>query len=66
MFDWSYQEGRFSFAHLIRQGATIERCLCAETVHLKPSRPPGHGKELADGPENVLAFMNRLRAESIA
>jgi uncharacterized damage-inducible protein DinB len=64
-FDWTYQEGRFSFADLIRHMAAIERYMYAETVQMKPSRYPGHGKELADGPENVLAFMNRLHSESM-
>ena len=64
-FDWAYQEGKFSFADLIRHIAAIERYMYAENVQMKPSRYPGHGKELADGPENVMAFINRLHAESI-
>jgi uncharacterized damage-inducible protein DinB len=64
-FDWTYQAGKFSFADLIRHIAAIERYMYAENVQMKPSRYPGHGKELADGPENVLAFMNRLHAESL-
>jgi uncharacterized damage-inducible protein DinB len=65
-FDWAYQEGKFSFADIIRHLATIERYMYGENVQLKPSRYPGHGKELADGPENVLAFMNLLHGESMA
>jgi uncharacterized damage-inducible protein DinB len=64
-FDWTYQEGKFSFADLVRHIAAIERYLYAETVQMKPSCYPGHGKELADGPENVLAFMTRLHGESM-
>ena len=64
-FDWTYQEGKFTFADLIRHIAAIERYMYAETVQMKPSRYPGHGKELADGPDNVLAFMNRLHDESM-
>ena len=63
-FDWTYKEGKFSLADLIRLIAAIERFMYAESVQMRPSRYPGHGKELADGPENVLAFMNRLHAES--
>lgn len=37
----------------------------AENVQMKPSRYAGHGKELADGPDSVIAFMNRLHAESL-
>ena len=64
-FDWTYKEGKFSFADIIRHLATIERYMYAENVQLKPSRYPGHGRELADGRENVLAFFNRLHQESM-
>ena len=65
-FDWTYKKGKFTFADLLRHVAAIERYMYGETVQLKPSRYPGHGKELADGPENVLAFFDRMHAESIA
>lgn len=65
MFDWTYKEGKFTFADLIRHIASIERYMYAENAQLKPSRYPGHGKDLADGYENVLAFMERTHAESM-
>jgi uncharacterized damage-inducible protein DinB len=65
-FEWRPAEGKFSFADLIRHIATIERYMYAENVQLKPSRYPGHGPELADGPEQVLEFFNRTHAESMA
>ena len=64
-FDWTYREGKFTFADLVRHLAAIERYMYGENVQLKPSRYPGHGKELADGPQNVLVFMDRLHAESM-
>jgi len=64
-FDWSYQQGKFTFADIIRHLATIERYMYGENAQLKPSRYPGHGKELADGPEQVLEFFNRLHRESM-
>jgi len=63
--DWTHKEGKFTFADLIRHVAAIERYMYAETVQLKPSRYPGHGKELADGYDNVLAFMERAHRESV-
>jgi len=63
-FDWRYQEGKFSFADIIRHLAAIERYMYGENVQLKPSRYPGHGPELADGPHNVLAYMDRMHRES--
>jgi uncharacterized damage-inducible protein DinB len=64
-FDWSYEEGKFSFADIVRHLAAIERHMYAENVQLKPSRYPGHGKELADGPQNALAYMERMHRESM-
>src|SRR5215475_3274642 len=64
-FDWCYAEGKFSFADIIRHLAAIERYMYAENAQLKPSRYPGHGKEIADRPENVLAFFNQMHQESI-
>ena len=63
--DWTYKEGKFSFADLIRHLATIERYMYAENVQLKPSRYPGHGRELADGYADVMAFFDRLHKESM-
>lgn len=37
----------------------------AETVSGRPSQYPSHGKELADGYENVIAFMELLHAEPV-
>jgi uncharacterized damage-inducible protein DinB len=64
-FEWTCHEGKFSFADIIRHLAAIERYMYAENVQLKPSRYPGHGKELADGPQNALAFMDRMHRESM-
>ncbi len=64
-YDWTYQAGKFTCADLIRHIAAIERYMYAENVQMKPSLYPGHGKELADGPDNVLAFMDRLHRESM-
>jgi uncharacterized damage-inducible protein DinB len=63
--DWTYREGRFTFADLIRHLAAIERYMYAENVQLKLSRYPGHGRELADGYEDVLEYMSRLHREAM-
>src|SRR5262249_15601098 len=64
-YDWSYQAGKFSFADIVRHLAMIERYMYAENAQLKPSLYPGHGRELADGPENVRAFLDRSHRESM-
>jgi uncharacterized damage-inducible protein DinB len=62
--DWTYKAGKFTFADLIRHLASIERYMYAENARLRPSCYPGHGRELADGYENVLEYLNRMHNES--
>ena len=64
-FDWTYRQGKFTLADLLRHLGSIERYMFAENARLKPSRYPGHGRELADGPEEVLAFLDRTHRESM-
>ncbi|MBV9492774.1 MAG: DinB family protein [Acidobacteria bacterium] len=64
-YDWTYAEGKFTFADLLRHLASIERWMFAENSMRRPSRYPGHGPELADSPEAVLAFMKAMHDESM-
>ena len=64
--EWTYQAGRFSFGDLVRHLATIERFMYAETVVGRPSAYPGCGRELADGYDAVVGYLDRLDAESRA
>ncbi len=63
--DWSYAPGKFTLGDLLRHIAVVERYMWTETVSGRPSRYTTHGKELADGLENVLALMEKLHAESM-
>jgi uncharacterized damage-inducible protein DinB len=63
--DWSYAVGKFTLGDLLRHIAVAERFMWAETLSGRPSRYTSHGKELADGLEGILAFMERLHAESM-
>jgi uncharacterized damage-inducible protein DinB len=63
--DWSYREGKFTLGDLVRHMAAIERYMFAETIQNKPSRYAGCGKELADGYEEVVMFMERLHREAV-
>ena len=63
--DWTYKEGKFTFGDLIRHLAAIERFMFAENVQGQRSIYPGHGKELADGFENALEFMNRMHTQAM-
>ena len=64
--EWAPAPGKFTFGDLVRHLAGIERWMYAETVRGRPSRYPGHGRELADGAEAVLALYDRLHGESVA
>lgn len=63
--EWTYREGKFTFGDLIRHLAATERYMYAENARLRPSRYPGHGRELADGYGQTLAFMDRMHQESV-
>src|SRR5215469_14898733 len=63
--DWSYAPGKFTLGDLLRHIAVTERYLFAENIRSGTSRYVSHGKELADGLDNVLFFMDRLHQESM-
>jgi uncharacterized damage-inducible protein DinB len=64
-FDWRPLPGRFSIADTARHLGAIERWMFAENVSGRPSRYPGHGPELAEGPEEVRAYLRRMHGEAV-
>ena len=62
--EWTYRPGAFTSGDLVRHLATIERYMYAETVSGRPSRYPGCGRELADGYDEVVSYLDRLDAEA--
>ena len=63
--EWTYLEGKFTFGDLIRHMAAIEGFMYAENAQLKPSRYTGCGKELAEGYEAVLKFLDDTHTQSM-
>ncbi len=63
--EWTYRPGAFTLGDQVRHVAATERWMFAENVRGAPSRYPGCGRELADGPEAVLAYLRRMHAESL-
>lgn len=63
--EWAPREGAWSFGDVVRHLGAIERWMFAENVSGRPSRYPGHGKELADGYEAVLAYFDRMHEEAM-
>jgi len=63
--EWTFAPGKFTLGDLVRHLAAIERYMYAETVAGRPPAYPGCGTELAEGYEDVLAYIERLHAESV-
>lgn len=63
--EWTFTDGRFTLGDLVRHIATVERYVFAEGIQGKAGKYPGCGRELADGYENVIAFVSRLHTESV-
>jgi uncharacterized damage-inducible protein DinB len=64
--EWAPAPGRLTCGDLVRHLAALERWMFAENVAGRPSRYPGHGEELASGPEALLAFHDRMHEEAMA
>lgn len=64
--EWAPGEGRFSLGDLLRHLAGADRYMFAENVRFRPSRYPGHARDLADGHAALLDYWRRLRAEAAA
>ena len=65
VLETTWATGRWSLGDIVRHLAGIERGMYAETVQGHPSRYPGHGRELADGLDATLAYLDRSHAESM-
>jgi len=63
--EWTYAPGKFTLGDLLRHLAVTERYMWAETLSGNPSRYTSHGKELADGYDEIFSFMDWLHAESL-
>jgi uncharacterized damage-inducible protein DinB len=64
--EWTPDPGRWSLGDQFRHLAGIERWMYAETLHGRQTAYRGHGPDLADGLEAVLAYHDRCHAEAMA
>ena len=64
--EWSPAAGKWTFGDIVRHLAGIERDMYAENVHGRPSRYAGHGRELAEGKDNVVAYLDTKHREAVA
>ena len=63
--EWTHREGSFTLGGLVRHIGSTERYMFAETARGNPSTYPGHGRDLADGYDAVLAYLDRTHAEAL-
>lgn len=63
--EWTYMPGKFTLGDLVRHLATIERWLYAETVQGRPPAYPGCGRDLAEGFDATIAFLDALHQQSM-
>jgi len=63
--EWAAAPGRWSFGDIVRHLAGIERDMYAENVQGRPTRYPGHGRELAEGKDAVLTYLDRKHREAL-
>jgi uncharacterized damage-inducible protein DinB len=63
--EWTCRQGDFTLGDLARHIAATERYIFAECACGRPSRYKSCGRELADGLDNVIAYMDRMHAESM-
>jgi uncharacterized damage-inducible protein DinB len=64
--EWAPRPGAFSFGDLLRHLGAIERHMFAENAQGLPSRYPGHGRELADGYDEVMSFLAAMHEQALA
>ena len=64
--EWTYAAGKFTLGDLVRHLAAIERYMFVENACNRPSRYPGHGRELAEGYEAVIDYLREMHTESMA
>jgi uncharacterized damage-inducible protein DinB len=63
--EWAPRDGAFTLGDTVRHLAALERWMFAENAAGRPSRYAGCGRELADGRDALLAYFDRMRAESL-
>jgi uncharacterized damage-inducible protein DinB len=62
--EWAPAEGRFTFGDLIRHLGATERYMFAENARGAQSQYPGHGRDLADGWNEVRDFLDRMHDQA--
>ena len=64
--EWAYADDKYTFGDTIRHMAALERHMWGENCQGNPSAYTDCGTDLAQGYDNVIAYMDRLHEESIS
>ena len=63
--EWTHREGAFTLGDMVRHLGGTERYMFPETARGNVSCYPGHGRDLADGYDAVVAYLDRTHAEAL-
>ncbi|MDI9256806.1 DinB family protein [Flavobacterium sedimenticola] len=63
--EFSYKEGKFTIADLLRHIAAIERHLFAEIIQGNKPTYTGCGKELAEDYDDIMNYLNTTHRETL-
>lgn len=63
--EWTYREGKFTLGDIIRHLGALERYTFAENARRRPTAYRGHGRDLADGYQAVVAYLDKTHTETI-
>jgi uncharacterized damage-inducible protein DinB len=63
--EWTFAKGHFTLGDLVRHLAAVNRYMFAECVAMRPSKYPGHGRELADGFEETMRYLADRQSETL-
>ena len=64
--EWTHRAGAFTLGDIVRHLGATERYMFAETARGNTSSYPGHGRDLADGYDAVIAYLDRTHQEALA
>ena len=64
--EWTYKPGKYTLGDILRHLAGTERWMFTENAEQRPSRYPGHGRELADGYDATFEYLRRLHDDAMS
>jgi uncharacterized damage-inducible protein DinB len=63
--EWTHRAGAFTLGDIVRHIGATERYMFAETARGRPSTYRGHGRDLADGYDAIVGYLDRTHEEAL-